>query len=227
MTGLYRKILIATAHSLLLASESRGGAPDRGEGPGSGEVTAVSLAPAAGKAEVVIAVRGAVDVRDFVLASPDRLVLDVVGAKLSDAAPAVYDGVKRGGVLNLRYSQFRPDVVRIVIDLDGRQGVRGRRARASRSRSPSAPTRASRPGSRPRPTPSWSTDEAPAKAGPRSRPVAELVPAPRDGRRRARSPGSPSPGTAPASPTWSPASPPSAAAPSSSARTSRVKSPPR
>jgi len=63
-------------------------------------------------------VRGAVDVRDFVLGSPDRLVLDVVGAKLSDAAPALYDGVKRGGVLNLRYSQFRPDVVRIVIDLD-------------------------------------------------------------------------------------------------------------
>jgi type IV pilus assembly protein PilQ len=122
MTGLYRKILSATAHSpaLLLAAVLVTGlaTPARGEGPGSGEVTAVSLAPAAGKAEVVIAVRGAVDVRDFVLASPDRLVLDVVGAKLSDAAPAVYDGVKRGGVLNLRYSQFRPDVVRIVIELD-------------------------------------------------------------------------------------------------------------
>jgi type IV pilus assembly protein PilQ len=127
MTGLYRKILFATAHSpslpsLLLGAGLLGAAlvatPARAEGPGSGEVTAVSLAPSGGKAEVVIAVRGAVDVRDFVLASPDRLVLDVVGAKLSDAAPAVYDGVRRGGVLNLRYSQFRPDVVRIVIHLD-------------------------------------------------------------------------------------------------------------
>jgi type IV pilus assembly protein PilQ len=124
MTGLYRKILIATAHlpSLLLGAGLLGTAlvatPARAEGPGSGEVTAVSLAPSGGKAEVVIAVRGAVDVRDFLLASPDRLVLDVIGARLSDAAPAVYDGVKRGGVLNLRYSQFRPDVVRIVIDLD-------------------------------------------------------------------------------------------------------------
>ena len=118
MTGLYRKILIATAHSLIFGASLAVASPNRGEGPGSGEVTAVSLAPSGGKAEVVIAVRGAVDVRDFVLASPDRLVLDVVGAKLSDAAPAVYDGVKRGGVLNLRYSQFRPDVVRIVIDLD-------------------------------------------------------------------------------------------------------------
>ena len=60
-----------------------------------------------------------VEVKDFLLSSPDRLVLDVVGARLSEGAPALYDGVKRGGVLNLRYSQFRPDVVRIVLDLDG------------------------------------------------------------------------------------------------------------
>ncbi len=123
MTGLYRRILRASActPSLLLAAAlaAGGAAPARAEGPGTGEVTAVSLAPSAGKAELVIAVKGAVDVRDFVLASPDRLVLDVVGAKLGEAAPAVYDGMKRGGVLNLRYSQFRPDIVRIVVELDG------------------------------------------------------------------------------------------------------------
>ena len=115
MTGLYRKILSATVAALVAG----GAAPVRAEGPGTGEVTAVSLAPAAGKAELVIAVKGAVDVRDFVLTSPDRLVLDVVGATLSDAAPAAYDGAVRGGVLNLRYSQFRPDIVRIVVELDG------------------------------------------------------------------------------------------------------------
>jgi type IV pilus assembly protein PilQ len=121
MTGLYRKILSATPTSALLAAAlvAGGAAPVRAEGPGTGEVTAVSLAPAAGKAELVIAVKGAVDVRDFALSSPDRLVLDVVGARLSDAAPAVYDGMVRGGVLNLRYSQFRPDIVRIVVELDG------------------------------------------------------------------------------------------------------------
>jgi type IV pilus assembly protein PilQ len=95
--------------------------PMRAEGPGSGEVTAVSLAPAAGKTEIVIAVRGAVDVRDFLLGSPDRLVLDVVGAKLGGTTASLYDGVKRGGVLNLRYSQFRPDIVRVVVDLEGPQ----------------------------------------------------------------------------------------------------------
>jgi type IV pilus assembly protein PilQ len=123
MTGLYRKILSANAHTpgLLLAAAlvAGGAAPVRAEGPGTGEVTAVSLAPAAGKAELVIAVKGAVDVRDFMLTSPDRLVLDVVGATLGDAAPAAYDGTVRGGVLNIRYSQFKPDIVRIVVELDG------------------------------------------------------------------------------------------------------------
>ncbi|MBW8839630.1 MAG: AMIN domain-containing protein, partial [Gemmatimonadetes bacterium] len=105
--------------SLLLGASLAAARPARAEGPGGGEVTAVSLAPTAGKAEVVIAVRGAVDVKDFLLTSPDRLVLDVVGATLGENAPAVYDGVKRGVVTGLRYSQFRPDVVRIVLDLDG------------------------------------------------------------------------------------------------------------
>jgi len=114
MTGMYRWMLVATA---VLGTAT----PVRAEGPGGGEVTAVSLAPAAGKTEIVVAVRGAVDVRDFLLSSPDRLVLDVVGAKLGGTTASLYDGVKRGGVVNLRYSQFRPDIVRIVVDLDGPQ----------------------------------------------------------------------------------------------------------
>ena len=111
MTGTYRWMLVAAA---VFGTAT----PVRAEGPGGGEVTAVSLAPAAGKTEIVVAVRGAVDVRDFLLASPDRLVLDVVGATLGGTPAALYDGVKRGGVLNLRYSQFRPDVVRIVVELE-------------------------------------------------------------------------------------------------------------
>jgi type IV pilus assembly protein PilQ len=141
MTGVYRMIVNATVHpslasrlfgaGLLAALVIGGAAPARAEGPGTGEVTAVSLAPAAGKAELVIAVKGAVDVRDFLLTSPYRLVLDVVGAKLSDAAPAAYDGMVRGGVLNLRYSQFRPDIVRIVVELDGPKAYEVKRQGAS------------------------------------------------------------------------------------------------
>jgi type IV pilus assembly protein PilQ len=112
MTGMYRFGLIVTAAFGAVS-------PVRADEPASGEVTAVSLSPAAGKAEVVIGIHGAVQVRDFMLTTPDRLVLDVVGARLNQTAAALYDGVNRGGVLNLRYSQFRPDVVRIVVELDG------------------------------------------------------------------------------------------------------------
>ena len=111
MTRLHRLLLAAA----LLGPVSPALAED---GPASGEVTGVSVLPAPGKADVVINVRGAVQVRDFMLNAPDRLVVDVVGAKLS-AQTAMYDGVNRGGVVNLRYSQFRPDVVRIVLDLAG------------------------------------------------------------------------------------------------------------
>ncbi|HEX6090976.1 MAG TPA: AMIN domain-containing protein [Gemmatimonadales bacterium] len=82
-----------------------------------GEVTGVSVQPAPGRAEVVIAVRGAVEVKDFVLRNPDRLVLDVSGAQLS-AQAVRYDGVVRGGVRNIRYSQYQADVVRVVVDFD-------------------------------------------------------------------------------------------------------------
>ena len=94
MTGMYRWMLVAAA---VLSTATSAWA----DGPGSGEVTAVSLAPAAGKTEIVVNVRGMVDVRDFLLSSPDRLVLDVVGAKLGGTTATLYDGVKRGGVVNL------------------------------------------------------------------------------------------------------------------------------
>ncbi|GIW52640.1 MAG: hypothetical protein KatS3mg081_1995 [Gemmatimonadales bacterium] len=84
---------------------------------GPGEVTAVRVLSGPGRVEVVIEVRGGVSVQDFVLRNPDRLVIDVQGATL--AAPRVaYDGQNRGGVINLRYAQFRPDVVRIVLELE-------------------------------------------------------------------------------------------------------------
>jgi type IV pilus assembly protein PilQ len=84
---------------------------------GPGDVTAVSVLPAPGRAELVIDVRGKVQVSDFVLRDPSRLVLDLVGAHL--VAPAIrYDGVVRGGIRDLRYAQFRSDVVRVVVELD-------------------------------------------------------------------------------------------------------------
>ncbi|OYV68113.1 MAG: hypothetical protein B7Z72_08665, partial [Gemmatimonadetes bacterium 21-71-4] len=84
---------------------------------GSGDVTAVSVLPGPGRAEVVIDVQGGVRVSDFVLRDPSRLVLDLVGAHL--VAPTIqYDGIARGGIRNVRYAQFRSDVVRVVVELD-------------------------------------------------------------------------------------------------------------
>lgn len=84
---------------------------------GDGEVRAVSVLPAAGRVSVVIDTRGAVQVQDFTLTNPSRLVIDLQGARLT--GPSVqYDGQNRGGVKNLRYAQYKPDVVRVVIDLD-------------------------------------------------------------------------------------------------------------
>ena len=84
---------------------------------GPGDVTAVSVLPSSGSAVVVIDVQDALNVNDFTLINPPRLVVDVGGARLK--LPGVsYDGANRGGILAIRYSQFRPDVVRIVIELD-------------------------------------------------------------------------------------------------------------
>jgi type IV pilus assembly protein PilQ len=80
-------------------------------------VLGVSVVSAPGRAEVVVDIRGTVEVTDFVLQTPPRLVLDFTGARL--VGPSLpYDGINRAGIRNVRYSQFRSDVVRIVIELD-------------------------------------------------------------------------------------------------------------
>ena len=111
------KRIAALAALLVVAAAPRTLA---GWGPGGGrdgEVKAVSVLPASGKVDVLIDVRGVVEARDFTLNNPARLVVDLIGARL--AAPAtLYDGQNRGGIRNIRYAQFRPDIVRIVIDLD-------------------------------------------------------------------------------------------------------------
>lgn len=85
--------------------------------PGNGEVTKLSVVQGSGRAEVVIGVGGAVEVQDFTLASPPRIVLDIRGAHLV-IPPKSYDGVTRGGISNVRVAQYKEEIVRVVIDLD-------------------------------------------------------------------------------------------------------------
>lgn len=92
--------------------------PARADVPDPGSVTGVSVVSAPGRAEVVIAVSGAVQLKDFILKDPARLVLDLTGTTLDNDALGVYDGVNRAGLLNVRIGQYSPSVVRVVLELD-------------------------------------------------------------------------------------------------------------
>jgi len=86
----------------------------------SNEATVVSLSvvPTTGRADVVIRVDGTVSYKHFVLSKPDKIVVDLANATLGVPAGDAYDGVSRGGITKIRYSQFTKSVVRIVLTLD-------------------------------------------------------------------------------------------------------------
>lgn len=80
-------------------------------------VTAVRVVPGAGRADVVLSFDGAIQVTDFTLTGPHRIVVDIAGATMQLRAPA-YDRVSRAGITNVRLAQYKADVVRLVLDLD-------------------------------------------------------------------------------------------------------------
>jgi len=116
--------LVALTAAALLASAGRASAahvtapaPATAREGVVNAVTAVSIVPSSGRAEVVVAVSGPVEVSDFVLSGPDRVVLDLSGARLGLPAH-MYDKVSRAGITNIRLAQYKPDVVRLVLELD-------------------------------------------------------------------------------------------------------------
>src|SRR4051812_3001135 len=86
--------------------------------PPAASVISLSVVPTSDRAELVIGVDGPVDVQDFTLRDPDKIVVDVTGATLGIGAES-YDRVTRAGIINVRYSQYRKNVVRVVLTLDG------------------------------------------------------------------------------------------------------------
>jgi type IV pilus assembly protein PilQ len=87
--------------------------------PSAVAVHSLSVVPSSGKTDVVIGVNAAVDVQNFTLDAPARVVVDLKGASLAMTQRS-YDRISRGGITNIRYSQFRPNVVRVVIDMDAK-----------------------------------------------------------------------------------------------------------
>jgi type IV pilus assembly protein PilQ len=88
--------------------------------PAQGAVTALSVVPGDGRADVVIALTGAVKVADFTIEAPDRIVVDITGARLNPLGRA-YDRKLRGGIRNIRLAQYSPTIVRVVLDLDAKR----------------------------------------------------------------------------------------------------------
>ena len=89
--------------------------------PQSG-VTSLAVAPAADRTEVLIRVDGNVSTKNFALSNPHRVVVDITGAKQGLALE--FGDINRGGVAGLRVSQFRADIVRVVVDLTQRVDYR-------------------------------------------------------------------------------------------------------
>ncbi|MEE9207664.1 MAG: secretin N-terminal domain-containing protein [Gemmatimonadota bacterium] len=81
-----------------------------------GSVREVQIASVNGATEIAVFWDGSVEVRQFQLASPTRLVVDLHGAALGFAETS-FDAIGRGGITRLRSSQFRDNVVRLVFDL--------------------------------------------------------------------------------------------------------------
>lgn len=112
------RIFPAALTAMLLVCATGAAAPRSIATPArAASVTGVSVMPGTGRADVVIAVRGSVDVMDFALDGGKRVVVDITGATLGVPA-RMYDRVPRAAIANVRFAQFKAEVVRIVVELD-------------------------------------------------------------------------------------------------------------
>ena len=82
----------------------------------AGRVQEVRISPDGDETEIAVLTNGDVEVRDFILRDPARLILDVHGA-VNELREGSFEGIGRGGIVRLRSSQFTDDVVRLVFDL--------------------------------------------------------------------------------------------------------------
>ncbi len=82
-----------------------------------GPVTRLTIQPALEKTEIQITMDGEVEYRAFTMEGPNRLVVDLMGAR--HALPGEdFLGLNRGGVQSVRTSQYSDEIVRVVVDLD-------------------------------------------------------------------------------------------------------------
>ena len=79
-------------------------------------ITSLAVQPSSDRTEVVVRLDGDVTWKHFSLRNPERVVIDIAGAKQGLALE--FSDIKRGGVTGMRVGQYSPLVVRVVIDLE-------------------------------------------------------------------------------------------------------------
>jgi type IV pilus assembly protein PilQ len=106
-----RRLALATILPLVLAA-----APAFADN--SVRVTGLRLEPNGAQTELTVQLDGSASSwDDFTMRDPARIVIDVAGAR--NALPSDrFERINRGGIAGVRVSQFSPDVVRIVVDLE-------------------------------------------------------------------------------------------------------------
>ncbi len=84
-------------------------------------VKGVSIAPAAERTEIVVSVEGELEYRHFSMDGPNRLVLDLMGAR-HELPRRDFLGIDRGGIRAVRTSQYSDEIVRVVVELNQELG---------------------------------------------------------------------------------------------------------
>ncbi len=105
---------LVAAAVLVAAAPVRAAAPPAGS-PARAEVLAMECAEVDGRTTITIALTAPASWASFLLAEPDRLVVDIDGAVLGSPREPIQVG--DGVVDRVRIAQFSPSVVRVVVDL--------------------------------------------------------------------------------------------------------------
>jgi type IV pilus assembly protein PilQ len=107
---------MALTPSPVLAQAREPASAPPGSASGAAVISSVAITQASQGASVRVAGEGRLDARAMRMRNPDRLVLDFTGARLA-VRETVIPGVS-APVRGVRLGQFRPDVARVVIDLN-------------------------------------------------------------------------------------------------------------
>ncbi len=84
-------------------------------------LTGLEVIPSGDRTEVVLGIEGEVETRDFTMEGPDRIVVDLLGAR-SELAAEAFRALDRGGIREIRAAHVGEDVVRVTLEMEALVG---------------------------------------------------------------------------------------------------------